>query len=589
MKNIDSVQLIIARTLKPYQRTLQNARWPAQRYEYILQQADSIRPAHQSDIESHMLQLSFGYDYPYFMLRSMLGKTYVEINRGNLTKHKSIVEIYNSKDFYGIESGVFYRPCNVAGETFLCVVDIPMIRDFVPINERIYSFIAVLPTDLIVSSKFTTWDDRFYLPRPYINLVINSSSYIILGNKKDKAILSNEAIIDNGFSIVGGYNTTAFIVSVFVSALIIYTIFLLIVLGLNQYITKRLNKKVEIVLMQNKLKHYEEIKTLVRGVKHDIKSPLSVLQMIAATEVSVEKNEMLSQLIKRMRKIIQDLDFKGRKIDVQDKVLLPLALLIKNSIQEKSKEIAQKIILNRSDLEQEVWVRAYYSELIRMFSNILNNASEASSSYSDIKITIKDQDEQYVQIQIHDFGKGIPAECLSKVFDKTFTCEKDSGTGFGLYHAKKTIESLGGTIYIESEVGHGTTVNINLKKELKPKWAVDKLSLKNKNKIVLIDDESVNERIWLEKLRKYNMEFKYYNHPKGVDLSQMRRGDVLLLFDNTFFNDHGLGLRFIDENKLQGCTLVSSDWELLEVQKAAERLKIGLLGKEFIQNIEVIQ
>jgi signal transduction histidine kinase len=65
------------------------------------------------------------------------------------------------------------------------------------------------------------------------------------------------------------------------------------------------------------------------------------------------------------------------------------------------------------------------------------------------------------EIQICDTGPGIDAETLARIFEPFFTTKVD-GTGLGLAITRKIIESHGGTIMVESVVGHGTTVTVRL-------------------------------------------------------------------------------------------------------------------------------
>ena len=65
-------------------------------------------------------------------------------------------------------------------------------------------------------------------------------------------------------------------------------------------------------------------------------------------------------------------------------------------------------------------------------------------------------------LAIKDSGRGIPSEVLPKLMRKGETYHKEGGTGLGLYHAKSSVESWGGTIELFSEVGQGTEVRVSL-------------------------------------------------------------------------------------------------------------------------------
>jgi signal transduction histidine kinase len=66
--------------------------------------------------------------------------------------------------------------------------------------------------------------------------------------------------------------------------------------------------------------------------------------------------------------------------------------------------------------------------------------------------------DQLVKIRISDTGVGIKKEDLENIFDPFFTTKApDKGTGLGLSISLRIVESLGGEMRVESEVGKGTT------------------------------------------------------------------------------------------------------------------------------------
>ena len=87
--------------------------------------------------------------------------------------------------------------------------------------------------------------------------------------------------------------------------------------------------------------------------------------------------------------------------------------------------------------------------------------SRAPSPLPDIELRSMRGASGQVVIVIADQGGGIPAEDLPRVFDPYFTTKR-TGTGLGLAIAKNIIEGLGGTITVESRVGQGTQMRIEL-------------------------------------------------------------------------------------------------------------------------------
>lgn len=102
------------------------------------------------------------------------------------------------------------------------------------------------------------------------------------------------------------------------------------------------------------------------------------------------------------------------------------------------------------------------SQILRVITNIVDNALRYSPENSTIKLTLK-QIEDYSVFIIEDKGKGIPKNQLDKVFELFYQAENGKkGFGIGLAFCKKTVELHHGTIEINSVVNEGTAVKITL-------------------------------------------------------------------------------------------------------------------------------
>ena len=79
-----------------------------------------------------------------------------------------------------------------------------------------------------------------------------------------------------------------------------------------------------------------------------------------------------------------------------------------------------------------------------------------------IKIT-SDQQGADVVVEVHDDGKGIPPERLSRLFDPAFRVQGGRvGTSWGFFVSRSIISEHGGQLEISSAVGRGTTAKIIL-------------------------------------------------------------------------------------------------------------------------------
>ena len=108
-------------------------------------------------------------------------------------------------------------------------------------------------------------------------------------------------------------------------------------------------------------------------------------------------------------------------------------------------------------------VAADGSRVAQVLSNLVSNAIKFSRQDGEIVVSAREQDNTIV-VCVSDNGRGIPRENLSKVFDRYWQAEdtKHAGTGLGLSIAKGIVEAHGGKIWVDSELGKGSSVSFTL-------------------------------------------------------------------------------------------------------------------------------
>jgi PAS domain S-box-containing protein len=101
--------------------------------------------------------------------------------------------------------------------------------------------------------------------------------------------------------------------------------------------------------------------------------------------------------------------------------------------------------------------------LAQCLANIFTNALESGNPSVVINFHAAEREER-VQLSVSDNGRGIKPEDQHRVFDPLFTT-KNEHVGLGLTISQRIIHDHGGTIEIESEVGKGTTVTLEIPRE----------------------------------------------------------------------------------------------------------------------------
>ncbi len=111
------------------------------------------------------------------------------------------------------------------------------------------------------------------------------------------------------------------------------------------------------------------------------------------------------------------------------------------------------------------YVNADPERLREVITNIFDNAVKYTESGS-VTLGLTGNNE-VVQISVRDTGPGIPAEDIPHLFQKFYRVDSSStrtigGTGLGLFICRKIVELYDGRIWVESELGKGSTFYVNL-------------------------------------------------------------------------------------------------------------------------------
>src|SRR5262249_5435940 len=107
--------------------------------------------------------------------------------------------------------------------------------------------------------------------------------------------------------------------------------------------------------------------------------------------------------------------------------------------------------------------RADHLMLGQAFDNLVDNVAKHAASGRSLAIAIRAALPS-VEIEVQDRGEGIPADELSRVFEKFYRRKgtRNRGAGLGLAIVRRVVEDHDGTVTISSSVGSGTTVSVRL-------------------------------------------------------------------------------------------------------------------------------
>lgn len=230
-----------------------------------------------------------------------------------------------------------------------------------------------------------------------------------------------------------------------------------------QEILQKMKDKIARQQMQSSADYREMIEYYTMWA-HQIKTPIAAMRLLLQQEESDRNRELLTELFKIEQYVLMVLQYLRLESESNDLVLerQNLDAVIRQAVKKYAPLfIRKKLALVYQPVNVEVLTDEKWLEFV--LEQVLSNAIKYTRQGS-VAIYMDDREEN--TLVIADTGIGIAAEDIPRIFEKGYTgyngrYDKRS-TGIGLYLCRKVLNRLSHTIRIESEVGTGTRVYINL-------------------------------------------------------------------------------------------------------------------------------
>lgn len=225
------------------------------------------------------------------------------------------------------------------------------------------------------------------------------------------------------------------------------------------------------------IRNVDKMKTaFVSTVSHELRTPLTSIKGFISTliqdsegfydtETRHEFYTIIDTECDRLTRLITDLlnvsrieSGRSLQLNVKDVNLHELAEKVVRAQKSYTTKHELKI-----DLDSSIPViEADEDKIDQILTNLVNNAIKYSPKGGTVTVHGKMMSDELVQLAVSDQGMGIPKEQIGKMFQRFHRIDnRDTreigGTGIGLFLVKNLVETHHGKIWIESEVGKGTT------------------------------------------------------------------------------------------------------------------------------------
>ena len=246
----------------------------------------------------------------------------------------------------------------------------------------------------------------------------------------------------------------------------------------QELLKKTQSRTTEINVLKDKDTYRKEF---LGNISHELKTPLFTIQgyILTLMDGALKDKNVRDKYLKRAAKgvdriinIVLDLDLITQfesGIKIVDKKKFNIVEIVQNvfDLLEIESQNSRISLVFDKEYFSPVYVSADEERILQVLTNLLVNSLKYGLEGGRTEIAIQELENQKVLIRVMDTGEGIEKHHLPRLFERFYRVDptrsrKKGGSGLGLSIVKHIIEAHNENIYVESEVGRGTTFSFTL-------------------------------------------------------------------------------------------------------------------------------
>lgn len=219
-------------------------------------------------------------------------------------------------------------------------------------------------------------------------------------------------------------------------------------------------------------KTHKEHLTFINQWVHQMKTPLSVIQLQLQEYEGEEKYESIQDEVNKLTEGLNMAMHFARLDSFKEDFLVErvsLKNLVVNTVNEGKKNFIKNRIIPRVEIEEDIEVYSDAKWMKFVLEQIIINGIKYSKGKGKELLIKAVKNEKKIKLSVIDEGIGIPGKDIKRVFNPFFTGENGrtygESTGMGLYITKEVCKNLGHEVEIESTVNEGAKITIIFKKQ----------------------------------------------------------------------------------------------------------------------------
>lgn len=379
-----------------------------------------------------------------------------------------------------------------------------------------------------------------------------------LGYKYDKKVIdSGKAIFDLEEEFVNSDGRRRWLLTTKIPLHDIYGNIIGLV-GIGYDITDRKKSESELIKAKNKAEEGDRLKTaFLHNISHEIRTPMNAIvgfSALLSEPVLDEKTRQLyivtimessNHLLAIINDIVDISNIEANlvKLTANDININSTLRSIQSQFLPPTDERGIKLNFTTELSESDALIMTDSTKLTQVLLNLLNNALKFTEK-GDINVLLQIK-EKFLQFSVADTGIGISEEHQTRIFERFYQVQGSSsriyeGTGLGLAISKAYVELMGGSIWLSSKPGTGTTFYFTVPYQkqiiapvpLKVKSASLSNIFKRKRTILVAEDIDSNFKLVTYFLAGINAEIiRAINGKEAVDKTTGIKNIDLILMD----------------------------------------------------------
>jgi len=223
----------------------------------------------------------------------------------------------------------------------------------------------------------------------------------------------------------------------------------------------------------------EEGMDFIALAAHELRGPITVIRGY----LDLVGDELGAQLTAEQKELIDRLEVSAEQLSGYVNNILNVSRYDRNHLKlhlheehlyDIVKELIPGLALRAKTKKRRLTLRvpenlptiaADPSSLSEVINNLIDNAIKYSKENGEVIVSAQPKDN-FVEVTVQDSGIGIPASVVGNLFTKFYRSHRSrqqvGGTGLGLYICKAIVESHGGTIWVRSKEGEGSTFGFTI-------------------------------------------------------------------------------------------------------------------------------